>query len=65
MKKEIINALEEHFRAHINKHAINVKIMLENPMAIHEHTDLLSAIEGELDAIAEYADKLEALEYIF
>jgi hypothetical protein len=38
--------------------------MLENPMAIHEHTDLLSAIEGELDAIAEYSDKLDALEYV-
>jgi replication initiation and membrane attachment protein DnaB len=35
--------------------------MLENPMAIHDHTDLLGAIELELEHIAEYMDKLEAL----
>jgi hypothetical protein len=62
MRDKIINALADHFVAHMNKHKINVEIMLENPMAIHDHTDLMSAIESELGHIAEYMDKLEALE---
>lgn len=39
-------------------------VMLENPMAIHDHTDLISAIEDELGHIAEYQDKLEALHIV-
>jgi len=62
MRESIIFALADHFVAHINKHKLNVEIMLQNPMAIHEHTDLMSAIENELAQMAEYMDKLEALE---
>lgn len=61
MRKDILNALEAHFQASIAKHAMNVKIMLDNPMAIHDHTDFMSAVELELAQIAEYQDKLEAL----
>jgi len=43
---------------------MNVRIMLNNPMAIHEHTDFMSAVELELAQIAEYKDKLEALEIV-
>ena len=43
---------------------MNVRIMLNNPMGIHEHTDFMSAVELELGYIAEYKDKLEALENI-
>jgi replication initiation and membrane attachment protein DnaB len=61
MKEEIIEALQAHLEGHIAKHRLNVRVMLENPMAIHDHTDLLGAIELELEHIAEYMDKLEAL----
>lgn len=64
MKKDILNALEAHFEAQIAKHAMNVKIMLENPMAIHDHTDFMTAVEEELAQIAEYQDKLEALNVV-
>jgi predicted RNA binding protein with dsRBD fold (UPF0201 family) len=64
MKNEIKQALRMQFQAGIEKHAINVRIMLNNPMAIHEHTDFMGAIELELGHIAEYKDKIEALEHI-
>lgn len=64
MRNKIIDALYDHFNAHITKHSINVQIMLENPMAIHDHTDLMDAIEKELEIIAEYRDKIEALEIV-
>ena len=65
MKENIVNALKAHFEAHIVKHKMNVYIMLNNPMAIHEHTDFMGAVELELAQIAEYEDKLEALTKYF
>lgn len=65
MKTDIYNTLCKHFEAHIEKHAMNVRIMLNNPMAIHEHTDFMGAVEEQLAHIAEYQDKLEALQRVF
>jgi hypothetical protein len=64
MKDEIKMVLRKQFQANIDKHAVNVRVMMNNPMAIHEHTDFMGAIELELAQIAEYKDKLEALEHI-
>lgn len=64
MKDDIKHALRKQFLAGIEKHAMNVRIMMNNPMAIHEHTDFMGAVELELGHIAEYKDKLEALEHI-
>ena len=65
MRKEIIVVLKDHFKAHIFKHKMNVDIMLSNPMALHDHTDLIGAIEKEVAQIAEYQDKLEIMESYF
>jgi hypothetical protein len=40
---------------------MNIEIMLKNPMAIHDHTDWMDAVEKEMAIIAEYEDKLEVL----
>jgi hypothetical protein len=65
MRKEIIVVLKDHFKAHIFKHKMNVDIMLSNPTAIHDHTDLMGAIEKEVALIAEYQDKLDIMESYF
>ena len=65
MKKQIVETLKQHFEAHILKHKMNVDIMVANPMAIHDHTDLMDAIEKEVAQIAEYVDKLEVMEKYF
>lgn len=65
MRQQIVQTLIQHFESHIVKHKMNVEIMLNNPMAIHDHTDLMSAIEKEVDHISEYMDKLEVMEKYF
>lgn len=65
MRQQIVQALIQHFESHIAKHKMNVEIMLSNPMAIHDHTDLMGAIEKEVDHISEYMDKLEVMEKYF
>lgn len=65
MRQQIVEALIKHFESHILKHKMNVEVMLSNPIAIHDHTDLMSAIEKEVAQIAEYMDKLEVMEKYF
>jgi hypothetical protein len=42
-----------------------VEVMLNNPTAIPEHSDIMEAIEREVAQIAEYMDKLEVMEKYF
>lgn len=65
MRTEIISVLKQHFESHIFKHKMNVDIMLNNPMAIHDHTNLMDAIEKEVAQMSEYMDKLEVMKKYF
>ena len=65
MRQQLINASKQHFLAHIEKHRINIEVMLNNPTAIPEHSDIMEAIEKEAGLIAEYMDKLEVMERYF
>lgn len=61
MRKDIINALRLKLHSEIELHRTNINIMLENPTAIQEHQDLVSAIETELRKMSEAKDMLETL----
>lgn len=65
MRTRLIEATREHLASHIQKHVVNLEVILANPIAIPEHTDIMAAIENELAHISEYHDKLEALEHYF
>jgi hypothetical protein len=65
MRDQLINASRQHYLAHIEKHRINVEVILNNPTAIMDHSDIMDAIEKEVAQIAEYMDKLEVLERYF
>lgn len=61
LRADLIKTSELHFQAHIDRHRINIEVMLDNPLAIPEHTDIMEAIESELAKMAEYQDKLDML----
>jgi len=65
MRNQLIEASKQHYLAHIEKHRINVEVILNNPTAIAEHSDIMDAIEKEVAQIAEYMDKLEVMEKYF
>ena len=65
MRTDLIKASELHFKAHIEKHRVNIEILLENGVGVAEHSDIMETIEKELDIIAEYHDKLEILKHYF
>jgi hypothetical protein len=61
MKHEIKKTLIQHYESQIRLHALNVEVMMNNPMAIQEHQDLVSAIDIELGRAADAQHKLEIL----
>ena len=65
MRRDIIKASELHFKAHIEKHRINLENLLEKGVGVPEHPDIMDTIEKELSIIAEYDDKLEVLKKYF
>jgi len=65
MRQQLIAAAQANFEGQLLKHKMNVEVMLSNPIAIHDHTDWMSAMESELAQIAEYEDKLEVLQKHF
>lgn len=65
MQDQLVDTMRVYFSSQILKHKMNVQIMLKKPMAIHDHTDWMGAVENEIAHIAEYEDKLSVLEKHF
>ena len=61
-REMIYDALIEHAKGHIKKHAANVEIYMEKAVGVGEHPDILEAIEKELQVIAQYHDEIKVLE---
>lgn len=57
----ILSAVKTSALAAINRHNVNIKIMLENPQSIPEHIDIIQAVEDELLKVAHQVDILEAI----
>ena len=62
MREQIIKALIAHAQGDIQKHVANVEVYLTNPAGIGEHSDVMEAIEHELDQIAKYMDQIEVIQ---
>ena len=65
MREQIIEALKQHALGHIEKHKINVEILLQKTAGIAEHPDTLETIEKELKIIADYDDQVSMLNKYF
>jgi|TARA_R110000796_G_scaffold69944_6_gene159177 hypothetical protein len=65
MRQDLLAAAKLHAAAHVEKHRMNVEVYLHNPAGIGEHSDIMEAIEIELEAMAKYNDHLEILSTYF
>ena len=65
MREQIIEALKQHALGHIEKHKINVEILLQKTAGVAEHPDTLETIEKELKIIADYDDQISMLNKYF
>ena len=65
MRDQMIKALLAHAQGDIAKHRANVEIYLTNPAGIGEHSDIMGAIEEELNMIAKYQDQIDVIQKYF
>ena len=65
MRDQLIKALLAHAQGDIAKHKANVEIYLTNPAGIGEHSNIVEAIEQELDMIAKYQDQIDIINKYF
>ena len=65
MRDQIIKALLEHAQGDIAKHKANVEVYLTNPVGIGEHSNVMEAIEEELNMIAKYQDQIDVIQKHF
>ena len=65
LRWQMINAAHAHAKAHVEKHKMNIEIYLTNPVGVGEHSDVMDAIEKELEEMAKYEDHMEILNKYF
>ena len=65
MREKMISALLAHAQGDIQKHKMNVEVYLTNPVGIGEHSNVMEAIEEELNMIAKYEDLVSVLKKHF
>ena len=65
MKNAIIDALVKHAEGEIALHKANIMVYLTNPAGIGEHSDVLEAIQSELDKIAHHQDRIDTVNIHF
>ena len=61
MRDQLVRALISHAQGDIQKHVANVEVYLTNPAGIGEHSDIMGAIEEELNLVAKYQDQIDVI----
>ena len=65
MRETLIKALLAHAQGDIAKHRANVEVYLTSPVGIGEHSNVIEAIEEELNMIAKYQDQIDVINKYF
>ena len=65
MREKMVAALLAHAQGDIQKHKMNGEVYLNNPVGIGEHSDIMEAIETELNMIAKYEDQVTVIKKHF
>ena len=65
MRNKLLQAALKHAEGHIAKHVANIEVYLNQSVGIGEHSDIIEAIEIELEQIAKYQDQVDILNQYF
>jgi hypothetical protein len=57
--------LIKHAEGHIEKHILNIKVLLTKQVGVAEHPDVMQTIENELSIIGKYDEQVEMLRKYF
>tara|TARA_B100000900_G_scaffold332977_1_gene293953 strand:+ start:31 stop:249 length:219 start_codon:yes stop_codon:yes gene_type:complete len=65
LREQILKSQINYYQGVICKHQQNVEIYLNQPVGIGEHSDIMAAIEGEVNSIAQAHEKIEVINHYF
>jgi hypothetical protein len=65
MRNKLLQAVRSHAQGHIDKHIANVEVYLSQSVGIGEHSNIIEAIEMELEEISKYQDQIDILDTYF
>ena len=65
MRKMMIRSFIKYAEGQIAKRKVNVEVYLERPVGIGEHSDIMEAIEVELEQMAKYDEQIAVLKKYF
>ena len=65
MRNILLQAVRKHAEGHVAKHVANVEVYLNQSVGIGEHSDIIEAIEIELEHISKYQDQIDMLDKYF
>ena len=65
MKQEIVKALMHDAEAGRFIAETDIKILLNNPVGVGDHPNVLETIQGKLDELCKHKDRLDALALYF
>ena len=60
-RRGVLEAIRAHNEGELAKQVANVELMLRNPQGIPQHSDIIGAIEEEIDKCALYEGRLHIL----
>ena len=61
----IMTAAQKQAEGEVATHIANIKVYQTMPAGIGEHSDVVEAIEHEIDIIAKYHDQIEVIKTYF
>ena len=62
ISQQIVMALRRKYEAEIDCARTNVSVYLNHPAGVAEHPDIVSAVDTQIQIIAEARDKLQEIE---
>ena len=65
MKEQLIKAARMHAEGELERAKTNIMVYMNQSVGIGEHSDIVEAIQEELDKMAAANDRLEMLETYF
>lgn len=65
LRDDILKSQINYYQGLICKHQQNVEIYLNQPIGIGEHSDVMGAIEKEIDKIGDCHEKIEIINHYF
>lgn len=65
MKEQLVKAARMHAEGELERAKTNIMVYMNNSTGIGEHSDIVEAIQEELDKMAHANDRIEMLDKFF